>query len=127
MAYDKLTTLRLRAIAYHRNGVSGRPFHAIAFREVQDGGWRNMIATVFDSDEMEPGEVHPHTGLVAVLDADLSAAGVVTMPEATFRADVYEPQLRQWIAQHQVELAQNLKAIDRALQAAATRPPQLEE
>jgi hypothetical protein len=116
MAHNRTT--RLTAICFHRNGVGGHGFHAIAFRDLVDGGWRNLIATVFDAGEMEEGEVHPPTGMVTVLDADLAARGVVSCPENTWRGDHYEPQLRQWVAQHQVELKARLDAIDRALEAA---------
>jgi hypothetical protein len=113
--------LRLTAVAYHRNGVGGAGFHAVAFRHLAYGGWRNMIATVFESDAVEDGEVHPTTGVCAVMDADLAAKGIVSAPENTWRGDSCESQLRQWIARHQAELAATLAAVDRALEA-KTKP-----
>jgi hypothetical protein len=110
-----INKVRLTAVAYHRNGIFGRGFHAVAFRALIENGWRNMIATVFDADAMEDGEVHPVTGMCAVMDADLAAKGVVCSPDNTWRGDNFEPQLRQWIAQHRVELAAALAEVDRVL------------
>jgi hypothetical protein len=117
------TNLRLTAIAFHRNGVGGRSFYAVAFRDLCDGSWRNLIATVFNDGELKLGQVHPSTGLVSVLDADMAAAGILTAPENQYRGDVYEPTLRQWVARHDVEVAARLVEIDRALAAARTGNP----
>ena len=100
--------MKLKALAYHRNGVAGKGFWAVAFT------WRsglrkpiNMVATVFESNEHDEAEVHPCTGRLAVLDATLACAGHVS---DKWRGDDFEPQLRQWIAQHQVEEAAKLAA-----------------
>ena len=118
MIHHEKRALRLRAIAYHRNGVGGRGFYAIAFRDPSVPGKRNMIATVFETDEAEDGAVQPCTGMLAVLDADLAACGMLQAGVNTWRGDLYEPQLRQWIAQHQLAVAaQNAAAL--AARAAA--------
>ena len=105
--------MKLTALAYHRNGVAGEGFWAVAFT------WRsglrkpiNMVATVFESNEHDAAEVHPCTGHLAVLDATLAALGLV---KARWRGDDFEPQLRQWIAQHHA--AQAAKQADKLAKA----------
>lgn len=93
-----MRNMRLVKIAYHRNGLMGEGFHAVAFRYRFEGKERRMIATVFSSHEPDPGDVHPCTGRLAVLDADYSATGLLDYPLNQWRGDDFEPQLRQWIA-----------------------------
>ena len=98
-----MKNMHLRTIAYHRNGVGGEGFYAIAFSYREDGRSHRMVATVFGSDDDEHyGQTAPCTGRVAALDADLAAAGVVGRDgKNTWRGDNFEPQLRQWIAAYQ--------------------------
>jgi hypothetical protein len=110
--------MKLTALAYQPNGVMGEGFWAVAFT------WRrglhkpiNMVATVFESNEHDAAEVHPCTGRLAVLDATLAAIGLVS---AKWRGDDFEPQLRQWIAQHQAaEAAKNADKLAKAERHAA--------
>ena len=98
-----MTNMKLTAIAYHRNGVTGAGFYAIAFTNREGNRTHRMVATVFGADDdAHYGRVAPCNGQVAVLDADLAAAGQVGRDDKnTWRGDNYEPQLRQWIAAHQ--------------------------
>lgn len=90
--------MKLVKIAYHRNGVMGQGFYAVAFKFLDDGICHNMIATVFGPDPENSGEVQPCNGHLAVLDADCAAAGLLDRPQNKWRDDHFEPQLRQWIA-----------------------------
>lgn len=86
--------IKIKAIDYHRNGVSGCGFNVVLFRSRDDGGkWRNMVATVF-----------PERGCVAVLDVDETAAGNIEFANGnSWRGDHFEDLLRDAIAQHDAE------------------------
>lgn len=73
------TQIAVEAVAYHRNGVAGAPFHVVLFRDAEG----RKLAVVF-------GEI----GHVAVLDLDLTAAGEIRFGFNSFRGDLYEPALR---------------------------------
>lgn len=113
--------MKLKTLAYHRNGVNGDGFWAVAF--TWRGGLKkplDMVATVFESNEHDGLEVHPCTGRLAVLDAGLASRGVVSTRFNGWRGDDFEPQLRQWIAQHQAaEAAKNADKLANAEKHAA--------
>jgi hypothetical protein len=115
-----MRNMRLVKIAFHRNGLMGEGFHAVAFRYRFEGQERRMIATVFSAYEPDSGEVHPCTGRLAVLDADYSASGLLDVPLNQWRGDDFEPQIRQWIATWAEGEAQrvDLEQITRALEPA---------
>jgi len=69
--------------AYHRNGVSGAPFHI--FRFTEDG--RNMVAIVFPDYPMA----------TAVFDADKIGAGDIAFGSNSWRGDTYNTRLRNAI------------------------------
>ncbi len=82
--------MKLRGIAYHRNGMQGEPFHAVAFT-YRDGGSANaMVATVFDVDDED-------TRRIAILDANLASIGNVTFSENSWRFETFEEQIKLWI------------------------------
>jgi hypothetical protein len=83
-----MTITHLHDIAYHRNGISGAPFHVVLFDDAGDEASRK-VAIVFD-------ESHH----VAVLDVAKLHAGNVRFGENSWRGDVYETQLRQFIQQY---------------------------
>ena len=106
-----MRNMKLIKVAYHRNGVAGEGFHVVAFRFRHDGKYRRMVATLFSTAEPELGEVHPCNGRLAVLDADCAAAGVIERPDNQWRGDDFEPQLRQWIAQWDVDRERRVAAL----------------
>ncbi len=77
-------TLQFQTIQYHRNGISGAPFHAVLFRDPDEG---NMLGVVFE----EPYHV-------AVFNLNKLAMGNITFGVNSWRGDVYEPILRRAIA-----------------------------
>lgn len=79
--------LRIENIQYHRNGISGAPFHVLIFRDPEAG---RMLGIVFD------GQHH-----VAVLNLDKLALGNIAFGENSWRGDQYEPHLRKAIVEHQ--------------------------
>ena len=115
--------MKLTAVAHHRNGVGGEGFYAVAFSYRLDRRNHRMIATVFISDvDLPAGEVHPCTGRVAVIDADLAAAGQVgEKPLNQWRGDHFEPQLRQWIAQYEITRATALDVLAGRMKAEAAQ------
>ena len=77
--------LVIKAITYHRNGVAGNGFHVVLFdgSHPDHEAGKNMVATVF-----------PDAGNVAVLDADLAAAGNIVFAQNSWRGDIFEADLR---------------------------------
>ena len=79
----------------HRNGISGAPFHVLIFHDPDEG---QMIGIVFDREQH-----------VAVFNLDKLVLGNIAFGENSWRGDVYEPFLRQAIAQDENSIvSQNL-------------------
>jgi hypothetical protein len=76
--------LLIKQIEFHRNGISGAPFHIVSF---DDDNQRRMVGIVFN----EPYHV-------AVFDVDELAVGNITFGSNSFRGDQFEPTLRRVIA-----------------------------
>lgn len=72
--------LHFESIQYHRNGISGAPFHVLIFRDPDEG---RMLGIVFDT------EHH-----VAVFNLDKLALGNIAFGVNSWRGDQYEPHLR---------------------------------
>lgn len=77
--------LTINSIACHRNGICGEPFKVVLFEDQGPEGSRK-VAIVFDE---------PH--YCAVLDVAKLAAGDIAFGSNSWRADKYEPHLRQAI------------------------------
>jgi hypothetical protein len=71
--------LTISAIAFHRNGICGAPFHVVLFHD----GDSRKLAIVFD----EPWHC-------AVLDVAKQAAGDIAFGSNSWRGDTFEPHLR---------------------------------
>lgn len=67
---------------FHRNGISGMPFHACGFLFRRGRKWEPMTAIVFAT----PGHV---------------AVANPAFPESRWRGDEFEPVLRQLIADNE--------------------------
>jgi hypothetical protein len=85
----RVKRIKVRHIAYHRNGVGGAPFHVAIFDE--DDGARpddqgRMVGIVFET----PNHC-------AVLDISKLANGDIAFGSNSWRGDAYEPQLRKAI------------------------------
>jgi len=81
--------LRIENIQYHRNGVSGAPFHVLLFRNPDEG---RMLGIVFQQ------RYH-----VAVFNLDKLALGDIAFGLNSWRGDQYEPHLRKAIATNEAE------------------------
>jgi hypothetical protein len=77
--------LEIQKVSYHRNGISGAPFHVVLFHDPDAGP---MVGIIFDS---------PYH--VAVLNTDKLSRGDVTFGSNSWRGDQYEKSLRQAINQ----------------------------
>lgn len=77
------------AIAFHRNGVLGAPFHVVLFRD-EGPAADPKVAVVFDS----PGHA-------AVLDLAQLLGGDVAFGSNSWQGDAYEPSLRQLVNAHE--------------------------
>lgn len=77
-------TLVIDHVAYHRNGISGAPFHVLLFRDPDEG---RMLGIVFDAGHH-----------VAVLNLDKLALGNIAFGVNSWRGDRYEPALRAAVA-----------------------------
>lgn len=74
------------AIAHHRNGIDGAPFHVVLFEDNPGPEASRKVGIVFD-------RAHH----VAVLDIVELAAGDIAFGSNSWRGDVYEPHLRDAI------------------------------
>ena len=74
--------IKVKKIAYHRNGISGEPFHAVVFKDRRFTG----LAVVFDESKH-----------VAVFDLELLGKEIFEFGANSYRADLYEPELREAI------------------------------
>lgn len=75
----------IESIQYHRNGISGAPFHVVLFADSGEEGSRKL-AVVFDSPW--------HT---AVLDVGKLTQGDIAFGSNSWRGDHYERPLRRAI------------------------------
>lgn len=80
--------MKINEVHYHRNGISGEPFHVVKFTEKKT----NFIGVVFPLDDGDTWN-----GRVAVFDLDLLAQGNIAFGENSWRGDTYESALRQAI------------------------------
>ncbi len=78
--------LNIIAMAHHRNGICGAPFHVVLFEDSGPEGSRK-VGIVFD-------EQHH----CAVLDIAKLAAGTIAFGSNSFRGDNFEPHLRAAIS-----------------------------
>jgi hypothetical protein len=93
--------IQVKEVAYHRNGVAGEGFHVVRFSFTEGGmPHPNLVGAVVG------GKPHPNMvgivfdggGRVAVLDADLTAAGNIAFAMGnSWRGDQFEADLRDAI------------------------------
>lgn len=81
--------LKITQIKFHRNGVSGAPFHAVRFTDSSEG---DMLGIVFEA------ETH-----VAVFNLERLATGDIGFQANCWRGDMYEPHLRTALKQLEAE------------------------
>lgn len=81
---------RIIEVAFHRNGISGAPFHVVNFIDTED---HRKVGILFDDD------FH-----CAVLDIDLLNDNVIAFIKNSWRGDRYEPELREAIEEHRKSL-----------------------
>lgn len=84
--------LAITQIKFHRNGISGEPFHAVRFNDPNEG---EMLGIVF--------EAKSH---VAVFNLERLASGDIGFKANCWRGDVYEPHLRKALKQLEAERMQ---------------------
>jgi hypothetical protein len=85
----RVKRIRVRAIDFHRNGISGAPFHVAIFdvdKAAHPGDQGRKVGIVFE----KPGHC-------AVLDVAKLAAGDIRFGSNSWRGDEYEPHLRKAI------------------------------
>lgn len=76
--------------SYHRNGVSGIPFHICLFRDKsldEADSPQQMLGVVFDTDRQE--------GYCAVFDFELLKKGEIRFMHNSWRGDRFEWRLRE--------------------------------
>jgi hypothetical protein len=84
MSRNRKDRVRIRVVDwdYHRNGISGAPFHVVLFDDVDDENSRK-IGILFDA--------RHHC---AVIDVVRLSAGIIGFGFNSYRGDVFEPSLR---------------------------------
>lgn len=76
----------VKEVSSHRNGVTGKSFYVVSFKETGNG---DMIGVIFS----EPGNV-------AVFQQELLAKGTIAFGDNSWRGDVYEEFLRDALDKH---------------------------
>lgn len=79
--------LHLTSIAHHRNGVCGVPFHVVLFKDGKD----LMLGVKFDN---SGDSLNVYT---AVFNVEKLAAGDIEFASNSYRGDVFDGQIRDWI------------------------------
>lgn len=91
---------RILEIDYHRNGISGEPFHAVVFSHIDDAGERRrMLAFVFPGSGPQQARLN---GRVAVVATDRLLSDGVAFGVNSWRGDQFEPELRKAIEAHEL-------------------------
>jgi hypothetical protein len=86
-------------VAYHRNGVSGEPFHCVIFDKEEGGETTRMLAVRFPDDEGK-GYQNPR---IAIFDVALLYESVIEFGENSFRGDYFVDGIDQAIKAHYEE------------------------
>lgn len=79
-------SLKVKQIAYHRNGITGLGFHAVLFSPAETPG-QDFLATVFEE-----------ANAVAVVRLDIINVVGVEFGKNSYRCEAYEADLRAAIA-----------------------------
>ena len=82
------------AIAYHRNGCSGRGFYVLLF---QEGNSRKVVIRPNATDDLDGVECY-------VLDVDKLAAGNIAFCSNSWRGDHYHREAYATIAAYEAKL-----------------------
>ena len=83
--------IKVKEIAYHRNGICGEGFHVVTFTQAEYGQTHNMLGILFEG-----------SGRCAVLDVDQTAAGNIAFANGnSWRGDHFEDDLRKAITEDQ--------------------------
>jgi len=84
--------MKIQKVAYHRNGISGVPFHVVLFENQEKGDrLRHFVATVF-----------PEPGVVSVLDVHETESGNIEFANGnSWRGDYYEGRLRKAVSEYE--------------------------
>ena len=84
--------MKIQKVAYHRNGISGVPFHVVLFENLEKGDrLRHFVATVF-----------PEPGAVSVLDIDETKSGNIEFANGnSWRGDYYEDRIREAVSEYE--------------------------
>jgi hypothetical protein len=102
MKLDKHTKVSNLKVDYHRNGIGGNGFYVALF-DMKEGceEVRKMVGVVF-----------PEAGTVAVFDLKMLAEGNIEFANGnSWRGDMFEPELREAIAKHEIKEIARIDAI----------------
>lgn len=97
--------LKLKAIDFHRNGISGEPFYVALFTEIASKPGEDnseKIAIRFDYDDVQERKVNR----IAVLDVDMLTGGSIEFGVNSWRGDHYVEAMDRWIAEWQRNLSE---------------------
>ncbi len=84
-------------VEYHRNGVSGTPFHVVLFDCADQGEVQHLVGVVFPNNTKEDKNF-PRT---AVFDTEKLAAGEIGFGRNSFRGDRFDADLRSAISSYE--------------------------
>jgi hypothetical protein len=82
------------SVAYHRNGVSGEPFHCVIFDKTDNEGTNRMLAVRF-ADDVSEGFQNPR---IAVFDLSLLSESNIEFGSNSYRGDYFVDAIDKIIA-----------------------------
>ncbi len=93
----KHNSLKVRKLAYHRNGISGLGFHVAIVDEIEDGKHREMLVVRF------PREADKETGNIVCAAFDLAKLDkrCIAFGQNSFRGDHYHQVMDEAIIEEE--------------------------
>jgi hypothetical protein len=88
--------MRLKSIAYHRNGCQGDGFYVMTFKTKIGKSEHHMMATVFVNED-DNGEYTINDGKMAVIDLDMAAKDNLTFGENSWRFEDFDVRVLDWV------------------------------
>lgn len=93
----KRNSMKVRALDYHRNGISGLGFHVGIVEEIEDGKYREMLVVRFDRGaDKETGNI-----VCAAFDLKQLDKRCIAFGQNSFRGDHYHQVMDEAILEEE--------------------------
>ena len=87
---------KIEKIAYHRNGISGKPFWVVSFQgesDVKPGNAEPMVAVVFANENDDGIITTDFNPKIAVMNRNLIAENIIEFGQNSYRGDRFASEL----------------------------------